>query len=220
MNNLLEKTLRDSKALDTQSLCIVPGKLAWKVIIDVNIINNDGNLFDACMLSCLASWLSYKIPFLRKSSNQINITKNIKMINLSTLHIPLSVTFGLFDNNQRYLIDPLLKEEKCIDGIVVISANKFNEICYLHTYGSIKVERETINQLIYITKEKIFSLIKTLKEFVEKQKMLIGNNSNKGDNDKMLIDEDLSDNMCYLGKLPKSEQIPLKKNKINLYEIK
>lgn len=110
------------------------------------MINNDGNLYDACMIASLASWMSFKIPFLRKSGNKVNIPSNPEMINLSTLHVPLSVTFGLFDNNTKYLVDPSLKEEKCIDGVVIISANKFGEICYLHTYGSVKVDQETVSE--------------------------------------------------------------------------
>jgi exosome complex component RRP45 len=134
------------RALDKNSLCVVPGKLAWKIVIDINIIINDGNLYDACMMASLASWISYKIPFLRKTGNTIDLSNASQYINLSTLHVPLSVTFGLFDNNQKFIVDPSLKEEKLIDGIVIISANKFGEICYLHTYGSVKVDRQLIQE--------------------------------------------------------------------------
>jgi exosome complex RNA-binding protein Rrp42 (RNase PH superfamily) len=100
------------------------------------------------MLACLASWMSFKIPFLRKSGTKIDLTNVSKaqQINLSTLHVPLSVTFGLYDNNSKYIVDPNLKEEQCIDGVIIISANKFNEICYLHTYGSVKVDQETVSE--------------------------------------------------------------------------
>lgn len=118
----------------------------WKIILDINVINNDGNLYDACMLSTLASWMIFKIPFLRKTGNKIDLTSQYKMINLTTLHVPLSITFGLFENNSKFIVDPTLNEEKCINGIVIISANKFGEICYLHTYNSIKVDRNTMNK--------------------------------------------------------------------------
>jgi exosome complex RNA-binding protein Rrp42 (RNase PH superfamily) len=99
------------------------------------------------MIATLASWMSFKIPFLRKIGNKIPISENHQLINLSTLHVPLSVTFGLFNTpNAKFIVDPNLKEEKCVDGIVIISANKFAEICYLHTYGGIKVDRGTINE--------------------------------------------------------------------------
>jgi len=90
--------------------------------------------------------MSFKIPFLRKSSGAVKIPENPEMIHLSTLHVPLSVTFGLFDNNRKYIVDPSLKEEKCTDGVVIVSANKFGEICYLHTYGSVKLDQATVSE--------------------------------------------------------------------------
>lgn len=98
------------------------------------------------MLATLASWMTFKIPFLRKTGNKIYIQENHSTIALSTLHIPLSVTFGLFDNNTKFLVDPNINEEKCVDGTIIISANKFAEICYLHTYGSVKVDKNTVNE--------------------------------------------------------------------------
>ena len=68
------------------------------------------------------------------------------MINLSTLHLPLSVTFGLFNENQNYLIDPSFKEERICEGFVIISANKFNELCYIHTYSSVKVDKVVFDE--------------------------------------------------------------------------
>lgn len=146
INNLIEKSLRDSKAFDTFSLCVVAGKLVWKIVMDINVVNNDGNIYDACSLAALASWTSFKLPFLRKAGEKVLIPK--QMINLSTLHIPVSVTLGLYtDGNQiKFLIDPTLKEEKCLDGIIIVSANKFNEICYMHSYYSVQIERETLDE--------------------------------------------------------------------------
>lgn len=74
----------------------------------MNIIpmNNDGNLFDCCYLACLASWMSYKIPFLRKDKdNNINLdTNNIRFINLPVLHLPICITTAYL--NGKLLIDP------------------------------------------------------------------------------------------------------------------
>lgn len=123
---------------------MIPGKLVWKLVLDLNVISNDGNLYDTLMIASLASWNSFHIPFLRKSGNKINLTK--QFINLSTLHTPLSVTFAVFDNNSKYIIDPNIKEERITDGLFIMSANKFGEICYLHTYGSVKLEESFVSE--------------------------------------------------------------------------
>ena len=43
-----------------QSLCVIPGKMVWKIVIDINVINNDGNVFDGCIMAALASYMSFK----------------------------------------------------------------------------------------------------------------------------------------------------------------
>jgi hypothetical protein len=121
-----------------------------------------------CLVLLLGNALSnnelHRLPFLRKTGNTVKITKNIEMINLSTLHVPLSVTFSLYDHC-NYLLDPTLLEEKCANGILIVTANKFNEICYLHTYGSVKVDTNNVSDLLMVTKDKIKYLNKILKNF-------------------------------------------------------
>jgi exosome complex RNA-binding protein Rrp42 (RNase PH superfamily) len=46
--------------LDVQALCVIPGKMVWKIVIDINIVNNDGNVFDACVMGAMASYCSFK----------------------------------------------------------------------------------------------------------------------------------------------------------------
>ena len=51
INTILEKCLKESHALDTNILCIIPGKIVYKIIIELNIIKNDGNIFDAAVIA-------------------------------------------------------------------------------------------------------------------------------------------------------------------------
>ena len=41
---LLEKSIRDSEALDTESLCIVAGQKVWAIHCNVKVLNDRGNL--------------------------------------------------------------------------------------------------------------------------------------------------------------------------------
>ena len=168
ISNLLEKSLRESKALDTNSLCISPGKLVWKIVIDINIINNDGNAIDACFIATLASWLSYKIPFLRKKNDKVIC--NGQTIHLTMLHMPFCVTFGLFntnDNKMKYLCDPSWKEEQVMKGFLSVSANIFGEICYLQMTSSVQVSTDEMNDILLCASDKIKELHKQLKLFLE-----------------------------------------------------
>jgi exosome complex RNA-binding protein Rrp42 (RNase PH superfamily) len=73
------------------------------------------------------------------------IPENPQMFPLSVLHVPFSVTYGIYEGN-LVIVDPNLREERCIEGIVIVSANKFKEICYLHTYSSVKLDIDTVNE--------------------------------------------------------------------------
>lgn len=182
-------------------------------MVDVNIINNDGNLYDACMLASLASWMTFRMPFLRKQGDKLPIPDNIEYINLCTLHVPLSVTFGLYDDNTKFLVDPSIKEEKTIEGILIVSANKFNEICYIHTYGEIKISKDTVSELLIEAKEKIVYLTKILKKFVEGQKVAL--NSEKMTTDEEEEEETGEDFRILQGRADGKA----KHSKMNVYEI-
>ena len=171
MSNILEKSLRESKALDTNALCIAPGKLVWKIVIDINIINYDGNAIDACFLSAVASWLSYKIPFLRKKNDKVIC--NGQSINLTMLHIPLCVSFGLFNANEgkcKFICDPNWKEEQVMKGFLSVSANIFGEICYLQKTSSIQISTEDMNEILLCANDRIKEIHLKLKDFIENMK--------------------------------------------------
>ena len=59
-----------AKLLDTEELCVRSAKgsklLVWCVIVDLYCLDNDGSLFDACVLALVAS-LRNSTPFSRQS---------------------------------------------------------------------------------------------------------------------------------------------------------
>src|SRR3989344_1661481 len=44
---VVDRGIRESKAIDTKKLCIEKGEKVWSVIIDICAMNHDGNLWDA-----------------------------------------------------------------------------------------------------------------------------------------------------------------------------
>lgn len=63
LGRIIDRGLRESRAVDTESLCVVAGKTVWSVRIDLHVIDNGGygcsldmfrpNLFDCCCLCLL-----------------------------------------------------------------------------------------------------------------------------------------------------------------------
>jgi len=59
---IVDRGIRESKALDLKKLCIKEGEKVWMLIIDLVTINHDGNLFDASALAAIAALKNMKFP--------------------------------------------------------------------------------------------------------------------------------------------------------------
>ncbi len=47
----LQRTIVESKAIDMTSLCIIDGKYAWVLYLDVMVLDSGGNLYDSIVLA-------------------------------------------------------------------------------------------------------------------------------------------------------------------------
>jgi exosome complex component RRP42 len=45
-----------------ESLCIVPGEKVWGVMIDIHVMSDQGNIFDACGLAAIAALRTAVVP--------------------------------------------------------------------------------------------------------------------------------------------------------------
>ncbi len=58
ITRILERQLRDARAVDTETLCIEPGRKVWKVAVVVTILDaSGGNLIDCCALAVAGALL-------------------------------------------------------------------------------------------------------------------------------------------------------------------
>ncbi|XP_062112869.1 exosome complex component RRP45B-like, partial [Humulus lupulus] len=59
---VIDRGLRESRAVDTESLCVLPGKLVWVIRIDLHILDNGGNLVDTANIAALAALMTFRRP--------------------------------------------------------------------------------------------------------------------------------------------------------------
>ncbi|WMV30814.1 hypothetical protein MTR67_024199 [Solanum verrucosum] len=62
LGRIIDRGLRESRAVDTESLCVVAGKWVWSIRIDLHILDNGGNLVDAANIAALAALLTFRRP--------------------------------------------------------------------------------------------------------------------------------------------------------------
>ena len=62
INRALDRAIRRSNAVDLENLCIIAGEKVWELIIDLQVLNYDGNLIDSGCLAIITALLDFKNP--------------------------------------------------------------------------------------------------------------------------------------------------------------
>ncbi|KAL2897388.1 Exosome complex component RRP45B [Bienertia sinuspersici] len=128
LGRIIDRGLRESRAVDTESLCVVSGKLVWSVRVDIHILDNDGNLLDAANIAALAALMTFRRPecSLGGVDGQEVIVHPPEVQEPQPLivhHLPIAVTFAFItdDNIAVEVIDPTYHEEAVMKGRMTVT---------------------------------------------------------------------------------------------------
>ncbi len=155
---VVDRGIRESKAIDTKKLCIKAGEQVWTVIIDLIPLNDAGNLFDAAALAAMAALKSAHFPALE--GQKIDYKKPTKQ-KLPLVAEPISVT--VLKIGSYFVVDPLLQEEEILDARLTVATLDDGTICALQKGGKLPLSIEEIEQMIDIATDKAKELRKHLR---------------------------------------------------------
>jgi exosome complex component RRP42 len=155
---VVDRGIRESKAIDTEKLCIEPGKQVFVVFVDIYVLNHDGNLIDASALAAMAALMNTKMPNYEIKDGELKIKQGYTPLPLKS-H-PITVTIGKINN---YLInDPWLEEEQVMDSRISMAINEDGNICAVQKGGSGYFTPQQILEASKIAQEKVAELRKKL----------------------------------------------------------
>lgn len=154
---VVDRGIRESKALDFKKLCIEKGEKIWMVIIDICPINDAGNLFDASSLAALAALKDAKYPAFDGEKVDYK-AKTDKKLELEK--IPIAVT--VIKIGGKFIIDPDTEEEKAVDARLTVSSIEDGTLCALQKGGDFPLTMEDIDKMLDIGIEKAKELRKCL----------------------------------------------------------
>ncbi len=147
---VVDRGIRESKAIAVEKLCAVPGEKVFIVFIDVYVLNHDGNLIDASAMAALAALLNTKMfKYVVKDGE---IEKKPGYTQLPIRNQPIAVTIGKIDDN--LIVDPELDEEHVIDARLTITTKKEENICAIQKGGVGYFTAEEILEAVKIAREK------------------------------------------------------------------
>lgn len=137
LSRVLEKTIRRSGALDTESLCLVAGQKCWSVRVDVHVLSHDGNLVDTACLAAVAALRHFRKPETSIQGERLTVYTPTERepVPLSWLHSPFCVTFSFMDDDDTALLDATWLEEQLRASSCTFSLNKHGEICQVSKLG-------------------------------------------------------------------------------------
>jgi exosome complex component RRP45 len=161
LSRLLEKTLRRSGAVDTESLCLIAAQKVWSVRADVHVLSYDGNLIDASCVAVLAALQHFRKPDTSIEGEVVRVytAAEREPVPLSILHMPFCITFSFYSGQEEVvLLDTTELEEQLKEGSVTISLNKHGEICQIAKLGGVPVDAIVLLQCIRIAAVKVTEL--------------------------------------------------------------
>lgn len=161
----LEKAFKNSRAVDMESLCVITGQRVWNIRVDIHVLEDDGNVIDAVMLSALAGLTDFRRPDVQVSAEQeVTVFSSFERspVPLSLHHFPLSTTFGIYlDSNYNpvCLIDPCNLESLSQSSFITFVMNRQGEIVHMIKPGGMAISSDfLLEELLPKTKALSISL--------------------------------------------------------------
>lgn len=153
---VVDRGIRESKAIDLEKLCITPGKKVFIIFIDLYVLNYDGNLIDASALAALAALLNTKVFNYEVKEGEVQIKPGYK--SLPIRNYPIAVTFAKI--NDKLVVDPCLEEEQVMETRLTMTIEKDEKVCALQKGGKGYFRIQQILEAAKIARQKAAELRK------------------------------------------------------------
>lgn len=115
-----DRALRESNIIAMEDLCIKEGEAVWGVFVDLEVLDYDGNLFDACSIAALAAVMNGNLPATCPKTGYEAYDED-KPLPLKMENATFNTTYVKIDGH--ILTDPSLYEELICDTRVTMGVD-------------------------------------------------------------------------------------------------
>ncbi|BFI75174.1 exosome complex protein Rrp42 [Sulfurisphaera ohwakuensis] len=158
---VVDRSLRDSKAVDLSKLVIIPGKKVWTAWVDVYVLDYGGNVLDACTLAAVAALYNTKLPKVEIEGDNVKIIKEEKT-DVTPIAYPV-VTVTVAKIGKYLVVDPSLDEESIADVKISFSYVHDGRIVGMQksNFGSLSLQEvDVAESLARSASQKLFEELK------------------------------------------------------------
>ena len=122
---VVDRGVRESEMIDMSTLCIIEGKNVYAVFVDVNIMNDDGNLFDAMSYAVVSALRTAKMLKYEVVEEKVKATE--VLVPVPVTRTPVSVTMARIGDS--LIVDPTSEEEAAMDARITLTTDDDGNIC-------------------------------------------------------------------------------------------
>lgn len=155
---IVDRGIRESKAINTEKLVIDPGKKVFVVFVDIYVLNHDGNLIDASALAAMAALLNTKMGKYEVEDGEVKTKPGYEPLPIKK-H-PITVTCAKIGD--KLIVDPSLEEEQVMDARISIAFDDDDNICAVQKGGAGYFDPKELVEATKIAKEKATEMRKKL----------------------------------------------------------
>lgn len=144
---VLERSVRDARCIDMESLCIIAGRYAWALEVNMVIMNHCGNMIEVASIALLSALSHFRRPDVTVTDEQKLIIHDFDErhpIPLTIFHLPFCTKFCFFKN--QTVVDPNDQEEEVTEGSVIVASNGHRELTAIHVSGKARVDQDVIKK--------------------------------------------------------------------------
>jgi exosome complex component RRP42 len=141
---VVDRGIRESKAIDVRKLCVQPGKKVFVVFVDIYVLDHDGNLIDAAGMAALGALISAKMHAFDVKDGEV-VYRDEK-VPLPVNNYPVPITSVKIDGS--IVLDPCLEEEQVISCRLTVTTDKNDNVCAMQKGGLGVFTPEEIKQII------------------------------------------------------------------------
>jgi exosome complex component RRP42 len=141
---VVDRGIRESKAIDLKKMCIEPRKKVFVVFVDIYVLDHDGNLIDAAAMAALGALLNAKMRAFSVKDGEVKYKEGTMPLPL--LNYPVPITSAKI--NGSIVLDPCLEEEQVMSCRLTVTTDKNDNICAMQKGGLGVLTPEEIKQIV------------------------------------------------------------------------
>lgn len=143
---VIDRGIRESGFLKLGELVITPEKRIWVIYVDLYLVDHDGNVIDAGVISSVLALRTARLPKIETLGDKIILNHEVRETPIPLGDNIVSVSLGILED--YVIVDPTLDEESILDSKLTFIISKNGTIVGLQKSGMKGINLKTFEQAV------------------------------------------------------------------------